>query len=410
MRPHFKAVLLALMLALVAVIGPARAADHGPQLFVEHIVCRGNATTSCRFIRGYLYVRAGQVLDEDEIRYATLRLSVLQNFKSVDIHLEKGSQKGRVVVVIGVVEASPITAAFSLGAASRFGSLSQTFSADIGDRNLFGRGKSLDLIVAEETALSGNAARERFARLQYYDPQLLDSGRLFLTAGAYGFTSDYLYGNGDRFDDEAEGLDALLGLRFGHFSHLTVGYRYLLHSNFENVVRRADGVFQTDRGSPRSLFLVGYGFNSQDDVYFPTRGSRLDVYMIGGTSNDGGFGPSGSNQKHSVGGEYRHVWSIGDDSFLVVHALDQPIREARASFDNGTALGLSYEHTLSGGLFDEVRRGRWYVAPGTTKSGHNAQGRQIFEVGLKAGVIVETRSFGFLSLYVFGSGTLNAGH
>jgi outer membrane protein assembly factor BamA len=410
MRPCFKFGLLALLIALAAVYCPARAADHGPQLFVEDILCRGNATTSCRFIRGYLYVRVGQVLDEDEIRYATLRLSWLQNFKSVDIHLEKGSQKGRVLVVIEVVEASPITAAFSLGAASRFGSRSQTLSADIGDRNLLGRGKSLDLILAEETAFSGNVARERLARLQYFDPQLLDSSRLFLTAGAYGFNTDYRYENGDRFNDEAYGLDAGLGLRFGHFSYVTVGYRYLPHSDVESVVRGADGVFQTERGSAHSLFLVGYGFNSEDDVYFPTRGSRLDLYMVGGTSNNGGFSPSGSNQKHSVGGEYRHVWRIGDDSFLVLHALDQPIREARASFDNGTALGLSYEHTLSGaGPFDGIRRGRWYVAPGATQGGYSGEGQQIREVGLRVGVIVETRSSGYLSLYVFGSGTVKTG-
>src|SRR5690348_8500754 len=99
MRPRFKFALLALLMALPALYCPARASDQGPQLVVEDILCRGNATTSCRFIRGYLYVRAGQVLDEDEIRYATLRLSWLQNFKSVDIHLEKGSQKGRVLVV-----------------------------------------------------------------------------------------------------------------------------------------------------------------------------------------------------------------------------------------------------------------------------------------------------------------------
>lgn len=409
MRPRFKFVLLTLLMALPALYCPARASDHGRQLVVEDIVCRGNATTSCRFIRGYLYVRAGQVLDEDEIRYATLRLSWLQNFKSVDIHLEKGSQKGRVLVVIEVVEASPITAAFSLGAASRFGSRSETLSADIGDRNLFGKGKSLDLIVAEETSFGGNVARERLARLQYFDPQLLNSSRLFLRAGAYGFNTDYRYENGDRFDDEAYGMDTVLGLRFGHFSYITVGYRYLPHSSVESVARDASGVFQTQRASPRSVFLAGYGFNSQDDVYFPTRGSRLDLYMAGDTSNHAGFTPN-ANQKHSVGGEYHHVWRIGDDSFLTLHALDQPIREVRASFDNGTTLGFSYEHTLSpAGLFDGIRRGRWYVEPGITQGGYSAEGQKILEVGLRVGVVVETRSSGYLSLYVFGSGTVATG-
>src|SRR4029077_20489296 len=113
---------LALLVALTWASFPGLAADRGNHspLIVEDIQCRGNATTSCRFIRGYLYLHAGQALDETEIRDATLRLAWLQNFRSVDIHLEKGSEKGRVIVVIEVVEASSITEALSIGFASRF--------------------------------------------------------------------------------------------------------------------------------------------------------------------------------------------------------------------------------------------------------------------------------------------------
>src|SRR5689334_17082738 len=120
--PLLERILIALAL-LPALASAALAAQPNgpPQLIVEDIQCRGNATTSCRFIRGYLYLHAGQAIDEHEIRDATLRLSWLLNFKSVDIHLEKGSKKGRVIVVIEVVEAKSITDAAAVGFASRFG-------------------------------------------------------------------------------------------------------------------------------------------------------------------------------------------------------------------------------------------------------------------------------------------------
>ena len=61
----------------------------------------------------------GGLLDEDEVKDAKLRLSALPNFRSVDIHLEKGSEKGRVVVVIEVAEADSFTMALVLGTSFR---------------------------------------------------------------------------------------------------------------------------------------------------------------------------------------------------------------------------------------------------------------------------------------------------
>jgi len=98
-------------LVLTLVIGTtscfARGPDRDTELVVQDIQCRGNVSTACSFIRGHLYLAVGGQLDEGEVEDAKLRLSALPNFKTVDIHLEKGSQKGRVIVVIDVTEASP---------------------------------------------------------------------------------------------------------------------------------------------------------------------------------------------------------------------------------------------------------------------------------------------------------------
>lgn len=76
----------------------------GTGLTVEDIRCKGNASTKCSFILGFLHLSAGDPLNEEEIQNAKLRLSSLPDFVSVQIYLDKGSAKGRAIVVIEVVE------------------------------------------------------------------------------------------------------------------------------------------------------------------------------------------------------------------------------------------------------------------------------------------------------------------
>src|SRR3569833_3033626 len=122
----------AVLAVFATLAGRASGAQQTTALIVDDIVCRGNLTTSCKFIRGHMFLRAGESLDENEIGNATLRLSWLSNFRSVAIHLEKGSQRGRVIVVIQVAEADPIATAFSAGLSFRSGSQSATVSGRIG--------------------------------------------------------------------------------------------------------------------------------------------------------------------------------------------------------------------------------------------------------------------------------------
>ena len=62
----------------------------------------------------------------------------------MDIYLEKGSEKGRVVVVIEVAEADSFTMALVLGTSFRRDTDIQTLAARFSDHNLFGAGKILD--------------------------------------------------------------------------------------------------------------------------------------------------------------------------------------------------------------------------------------------------------------------------
>ncbi|HWM66272.1 MAG TPA: hypothetical protein VNO35_06770 [Steroidobacteraceae bacterium] len=386
---------LVLMLLIGATSCFARAPDHDPALVVQDIQCRGNVSTACGFIRGHLYLAVGGQLDEGEVEDAKLRLSALPNFKSVDIHLEKGSQKGRVIVVIDVTEASPFTLAFVLGTSLRGSDHLETLAARIGDHNLWGTGKTLDLLLVGDLALS-DPEKEFATRLEYFDPQLFGSKRYFVATGLFysRTTFNTFYGGTPTGGDG--GVDVSFGRRFGSFSYATVGYRYLFNSEandgYLDPSRRHhylafDGNLTTLTESSSRVLLLTYGRNSEDDSAFPTRGWMFHLYDNWATAD----------HDHFAGAEARVTWQGGSSSYWTVQT--RPFNDFNAPFDDDLGTSVTYAHTISpGGLFESIQRGRWYVGPGITVIRHNE-----FEIGVKAGIRLETRSFGLVNLYVIGS-------
>ena len=72
------------IVALLALLTATQAAADAP-LVIEELQCRGNTATSCAYILSYMYLSAGNEVDEEEIRNAKFRLSALPNFTSVRI-------------------------------------------------------------------------------------------------------------------------------------------------------------------------------------------------------------------------------------------------------------------------------------------------------------------------------------
>jgi hypothetical protein len=376
---------------------PARGSDQDSKLVVQDIQCRGNVSTSCKFIRGHLYLQVGRLLDEDEVRDAKLRLSALPNFRSVDIHLEKGSEKGRVVVVIEVAEANSFTMALVLGTSFRRGTDIQTFAARFSDHNLFGAGKILDLLVAGDTPVTRGAATEYATRLGYFDPQLFGSSRYFLATGVFYSKTAYIVDN-----NGGVGVDASVGRRFGSFSYATVGYRFIFNSLYDNPYLPSslksqylafDGNLTTLTGYPRRVLLFTYGRNSEDDSSFPTRGWMFHLYD--------NWDPAGHG--HFAGAEARATWRGGSNSFWT--AQTRPFNDFRAPFDDDLGTSLTYAHSIEASdHLGGIRRGRWYIGPGITIVNHAT-----LEVGVKAGIRLDTRYLGIVNLYVIGSRLVHTG-
>jgi outer membrane protein assembly factor BamA len=362
-----------LLAALLCARAMAQSAPEQP-LVVEQLVCRGNASTSCTFILGQVYLAEGDVIDEEELQNAKLRLLWLRNFQSVSIYLEKGSARGRARVIVEVSEAKPITTELAYGLFDQDTSVGENISGRITHYNLFGRGKIFDARANIIAPWSGPTIRQYFARAQYIDPHLFDTKRNFFSAGVAYLDGTFARRNGDNQFREQLSYDVTFGRRLWDFSYFTVGYQHRPIIEVNSNLRQDDGHFEQVDTVRDGVVALGFGWNSEDDPYFPTRGSRLNVSVITDDPH--------SNNKSTV--FYRHNWRWGRTVWSAHY-------ERKDIFGIGVArpLGLQLDEGA-------VRRARWFSGLIGEPNGFNAEGSKIHSLGLNAGVLLETRSFGIV--------------
>ena len=378
LRTNFWKTTLAACFALLAYTpAPLLAVGRGnTRLIIEGLRCQGNVTTSCRFILGYVYLTAGDAVDEDEIQSATLRLSQLRNFEHVGIHLEKGSQRGKVILVVEVHEARQLVTQSVLGFVSLGGGDSEVLSGRLTDLNLFGKGKILDLLAQTQIPLAGLTQQATSVELQYFDPQLLGASKYFLDAGLVYLDSHQRLDNGARFDTHVLDASLSVGHRFGAFSSVTAGYDYRFVSN-SVCSQQADGNPLTST-SRRGSLGVGYGWRS-DDPYFPIHGSAFQVTV--------GKRADGCNNFSFF---FLKTWAVADQGYLSF-GIQQ------------SSVAVTYAHDFTASLSSlSLRRARWYVEPGVWSLGYSTNGRRDWEAGIRAGVRVDAPGLGIVELFAFG--------
>jgi outer membrane translocation and assembly module TamA len=392
------------LLCLLALLHPiqvlAQAVDDPPsaELQVQDIRCEGNQRVACDFIRGHLYLSPGDALDEDEIRNAELRLSALRYFGTVGIHLEKGAQRGAVIVVIDVTETSPLVMETVAGGSYRLENGRMLVGSRIAHQNLFGEGKLADLTAVAGVPISGPGRDEWYSvSLRYVDPLLFDSRRWFGIVNADWSKFDYEDQYGNFAHREAFSLGATAGWRFADFSYLTA--RVSLWPSFEasSGFWLRDGTFEVRGG--RNLdysFEFAYGWNSEDDLLFPTQGSTLEL--------NAGLAHGDDTEFRIWIPQFRKTWSwLG--AYWTVKIGGDPTPEYRISVAENQPLAITYARPVEAG--NNVLRGRWYIEPGYVQPVWTNDGRHVYEAGLKVGFRADTRAFGYVDLYLMGSVDVN---
>lgn len=310
---------ISLLLAISSNSEQAQANEaESPKLIIDDIKCTGNNTTDCDFITKKYYQNVGDVLNPDEIEDAKLRLGTLIQFKSTRIHLEKGSQRGYVVVVFDITEASNIQ--YDVGysyqetdqnkimgfcprvntdiecASSKIeNDISEnTLSGKVTNFNFMGKGKELSVSInknysnskqnittdadillyfPEFNFLKGAHYQydddNNYYKLDYYDPHLLDSAKYYFRT-SIGKMNNFSEYTGQEFENGpgrpiitgsskhlSKNIDMSLGRRFA--SHSFVSFNIGYNSN----------------ARPKNSYTLDYGWNSEDDLLFPTRGSAF---------------------------------------------------------------------------------------------------------------------------------------
>jgi hypothetical protein len=350
---------------------PAEAKNHSP-LIIEALRCEGNISTSCRFILSYVYLAPGDRLDEEKLQDAKLRLSWLRNFSSVDIRLEKGSIRGKVIVVIDVVEANTIVSASGLGLTSMDEATSEMFFGSLSDDDLFGTGKILNFDAETRVPSNGLTQADLFGQLQYVDPQLLDSQQYFLDADLSYRSAQYDFTNSEFFEEHMWTTDLEVGSRVGAFGYAAIGYEY---RPVADVVCRLNSGFSVDtaHGTPTAAL----GWNG-DDPTFPTGGLELNARYARDASGCG-----------NVDSDARYTWPVGHGSYLSLHA----------QYPWGA--GIEFAHDLSSEIGADVRRARWYVEPGFWSIGYSSNQELAGGVGLRAGLRLDTKTLGTVDLFLY---------
>ncbi|HEY0681965.1 MAG TPA: BamA/TamA family outer membrane protein [Steroidobacter sp.] len=374
---------------------PEQSATGRDVLTIDELTCRGNLATSCDFILGHIYLAPGDSVDEVELSNARLRLASLPSFDSVDIYLERGIARGHVRVIVEVVEADPYLREWLAGTSLRFDSASQLLAGRLTHQNLFGTGKLLDLTVYAYAPLDGLVRSEYGGRLQYVDPHWRDDKRTYLIAGVSGAYLDSETINGTRAKAQHVGVDVTVGRRIFDFSFLSLGYRYITFPDVRITGRSSDGSdFRFDVAYDRHNVTATYGWNSEDDPYFPTRGSRAVLHW------------SWVSTEHDMitEGGIRKTWTTDNGTSWVMQVADTPSTEYRSFVDEHFEFVGGFSRPIGGSADGEIQRGRWYVETGYSPQGHSLRGERQKEYGVKAGVRLQTRSFGMVDLYVIGSG------
>jgi outer membrane protein assembly factor BamA len=244
----------------------------GPLVTIERIDLLGNSRTSDDLVRRTLRVRVGDQLRTGDPRFAQSRFALLSlgHFADVDLRLDRGSERGQVVVTVLVVERGTfVLNRIFLGSSE---ATPIWAGLDVGDTNFVGTGWGVGLafVYASQARVTG-AEPQVGLRLRVGTPRFVD-GRL-------GLHGTFLLSEGsqpERMPGAPEGDDpsSFVATTIDRTGGI-LGATWDLSSLMALLV---DLRYEHIAGAARSnLFTLSVGVqrDTRPDPVLPYRGSRL---------------------------------------------------------------------------------------------------------------------------------------
>ncbi|HSD22435.1 MAG TPA: BamA/TamA family outer membrane protein [Anaeromyxobacter sp.] len=266
---------------------------------IERIIVAGLRHAREAEVRRHLLVAEGDVLDEERVLLSRLRLLQLGWFSKVETRVERGSERGLVVLVFEVVERNTLLVTDlvlgSTGPQPIYGGLG------LSQQNFLGRGFGLSGAFVYGGSPAGRPQDpSRFAiRGSFFAPDLPLDGVLGGAGRALVVGATVLVVRGEELacgDPECEAFDddfgaaprlryqraafeGTIGIRPGAFERLLASYR------FERLREMSTGIAATAAGdTPAPSLLPGhsrlsaltgtYEIDTRDDFFMPREGLR----------------------------------------------------------------------------------------------------------------------------------------
>jgi len=140
-----------------ALAQPVDDSTFGPRIVIEDIEVLGNRATAARIIRRALPVRPGDTLRAGDPRLDEARFKILALgfFREVELSMRKGSERGRVVLVVRVEErGTTVLNRIYLGTSE---ATPWWIGGDLGDRNYLGTGVEIGggIVYAADSDIEG---------------------------------------------------------------------------------------------------------------------------------------------------------------------------------------------------------------------------------------------------------------
>jgi outer membrane protein insertion porin family len=288
---------LNLWLDPLALAGGETSIEIVPRYVIEAIDIRGNLKTKDYVIRRALGISAGERLSIEDQRFEIARFRVISLgfFSEVRLKLEKGSSRGRVILVVDVEERGTLllTELF-LGyseATTAWGGLG------LAENNFLGRGLSVEgaFVLGADPEVDRGDLQQSY-RLRLRASQLSGTSLSLSTTFIFLDGSDFFRRSGT--EDSSDPRDFLsiryrrlggalaMGFDLYRYTRLYLGYR--VESIRSNVPDGAVRIDPAGRGQPINFGIVtgdsvlsvvtaGLERDTRSDPTFPTRGSLLTL-------------------------------------------------------------------------------------------------------------------------------------
>src|SRR5688572_2459122 len=257
----------------------------GDQFRLGRLEFQGNTTTKDKVLRREIFLEEGQIMDMETFKQILYKLGQIGYFKVTENPDFKVNPESKTVdITVKGIEEGKNDIQFGGGYSEGGGAFIQAMFAT---RNFLGEGENFSLGYQR-----GN--RINYFSLSYADPWFMDTPN---SLGVSVYNKETILPAAFGYEQRGQGGTVAYGYRLGRFDSISMlygydqsHYRYSTREEPDNQGNVPVGII-TDLDFITSLVVPSYRYDSRDNPYDTTRGTRLSLSLsyaggpLGGTIN-----------------------------------------------------------------------------------------------------------------------------